>query len=944
LTSANWSTFNGKERALTFTSPLSRSTNTISIPVATSSIDGYLNSTDWNVFNNKQPAGNYITSLTGEATGSGAGAASITLTNSSVIGKVLTGINITGGTVTATDSILTGFGKLQNQINGLIGSTIYAGVWNASTNSPTLTSGTGTKGIYYVVSTSGATNLNGITDWKVGDWAIYNGTAWDKVDNSDSVSSVNGQTGAVSLTTDNVTQGSTNLYFSNASARSALSFAAGSGAYNSTTGVITIPTNNNQITNGSSYIALTALSGTAPIGYNSTTGAISITQAATAASGYLSSTDWNTFNGKQAAINGTGFVKASGTTISYDNSTYLTTGGFTTTAINALYGYTPANGTLYLPLTGGTLSGALNGTTATFTSDILANTLTVGLGGGGVATNTAIGYQALLNATSASSYNIAIGYQAMGTGILTNAQNIAIGASALKVITSGAQNTIVGFNAGSQITTGGQNVAMGRASLTGISTQSNNTAIGNGAMQNANQSNNTAIGQNSLNTNFGSYNGALGVGAGTYITNGTTMLSNSTQSLYLGALTKASVDGNTNEIVIGYNAIGNGSNSTTIGNSSITKTIIAGTLTSSGLIAGVAGNFVVNGGSGLLVTRTAAQVLSDIGAASSSSLSGYLPLTGGTLTGQLLFGVNTTNSMLKVGSLEFQPYSAGNNLILDNSYFNGANYKYRANGFASLMQFGDGGGNYVWYTAPSGTAGNNVTFTPVLTLSNAGAATFSGSVTGGAGKFLSGSSTGFIIGQVGGVGTTNQGQLNFGDANTSYNIQSGADYVGMNFNVNGSTKFTISNAGAATISNLAGTGSRMVVASSTGLLSATTAAPVGVPAGSDGQLVSYYDGGVPIAIGRLNMNNATGYVTPTTGTSINLLKNGLTIINPAGTLAALTLTLPSSPAEGDAVRYTITQSVSSLSYSGGTVVAAPTIITGRTEINHVYRGATASWY
>ena len=61
--------------------------------------------------------------------------------------------------------------------------------------------------------------------------------------------------------------------------------------------------------------------------------------------GALSSTDWTTFNGKQAALNGTGFVKASGTTISYDNSTYLTTSSASST---------------YLPLAGGTLTGNLS--------------------------------------------------------------------------------------------------------------------------------------------------------------------------------------------------------------------------------------------------------------------------------------------------------------------------------------------------------------------------------------------------------------------------------------------------------------------------------------------------------------------------------------------------------------------------------------------------------
>jgi hypothetical protein len=57
--------------------------------------------------------------------------------------------------------------------------------------------------------------------------------------------------------------------------------------------------------------------------------------------GALSSADWSTFNSKQAQLNGTGFVKVSGTTISYDNTSYL-------------------------PLTGGTLTGPLGGTSASF--------------------------------------------------------------------------------------------------------------------------------------------------------------------------------------------------------------------------------------------------------------------------------------------------------------------------------------------------------------------------------------------------------------------------------------------------------------------------------------------------------------------------------------------------------------------------------------------------
>ena len=65
------------------------------------------------------------------------------------------------------------------------GTLTYQGTWNASTNSPTLTSGVGTLNYYYVVSTAGSTNLDGITDWQIGDWAIFNGTVWQKIDNSE---------------------------------------------------------------------------------------------------------------------------------------------------------------------------------------------------------------------------------------------------------------------------------------------------------------------------------------------------------------------------------------------------------------------------------------------------------------------------------------------------------------------------------------------------------------------------------------------------------------------------------------------------------------------------------------------------------------------------------------------------------------------------------------
>lgn len=128
-------------------------------------------------------------------------------------------------------------GKVPASQIPLQGDLNYQGTWNATTNSPTLTSSTGTKGYYYVVDVAGSTNLNGITDWQIGDWAIYNGSVWQKVDNTDAVTSVNGQVGTVVLTTTNIAEG-TNEYFTTARARASVS--AGTAiSYDNSTGVIT---------------------------------------------------------------------------------------------------------------------------------------------------------------------------------------------------------------------------------------------------------------------------------------------------------------------------------------------------------------------------------------------------------------------------------------------------------------------------------------------------------------------------------------------------------------------------------------------------------------------------------------------------------------------------------------------------------------------------------
>ena len=85
--------------------------------------------------------------------------------------------------------------KTVAQTAAVTGALNYQGVWDAATNTPTLVSSVGTKGDYYVVSVSGSTNLDGITDWVVSDWCVFNGSVWQKVDNSEVVYVSNVATG-----------------------------------------------------------------------------------------------------------------------------------------------------------------------------------------------------------------------------------------------------------------------------------------------------------------------------------------------------------------------------------------------------------------------------------------------------------------------------------------------------------------------------------------------------------------------------------------------------------------------------------------------------------------------------------------------------------------------------------------------------------------------------
>jgi len=140
---------------------------------------------------------------------------------------------------------------------------------------------------------------------------------------------------------------------------------SGTGLVKSTAGSITYITDNSSSWNSGSAIA-NSLNGVSPINFNSITGAISISQANTSTNGYLSSTDWNTFNGKQNAL--TNPVTGTGTT-NYI-SKWTASGTIGNTSI-----YEGTSGYISIGNTNSTYNLDVTGT-GRFTSSLLANIIT----------------------------------------------------------------------------------------------------------------------------------------------------------------------------------------------------------------------------------------------------------------------------------------------------------------------------------------------------------------------------------------------------------------------------------------------------------------------------------------------------------------------------------------------------------------------------------------
>lgn len=129
----------------------------------------------------------------------------------------------TGSIIPDNTTVKNALQSLESSIEALPDPIYYAGTYNASTNTPALANtDTGKQGALYQVSAAGTHDFGaGAISFEIGDKVVNNGSIWEKWDLTDAVTSVNGQTGNVILTTTEISEG-TNLYFSDEKAQDAV--------------------------------------------------------------------------------------------------------------------------------------------------------------------------------------------------------------------------------------------------------------------------------------------------------------------------------------------------------------------------------------------------------------------------------------------------------------------------------------------------------------------------------------------------------------------------------------------------------------------------------------------------------------------------------------------------------------------------------------------------
>jgi hypothetical protein len=185
--------------------------------------------------------------------------------------------------------------------------------------------------------------------------------------------------------------------------------------------------------------------------------------------------------------------------------------------INGTVGATTANTGAFTSLSASTTLGVTG--VSTLTGGAVVQGLTVGLGAGAVATNTAVGASALAATNTGAGYSVGIGYQALQANT-SGEYNVAVGGLALKANTTGSNNSAFGLGSLFSSTTGAGNTAYGRESLNQNTTASNNTAVGYQAgYTNSTGTRNALLGYVAGYSLTGNYCTLIGAGAG-YSTTG----------------------------------------------------------------------------------------------------------------------------------------------------------------------------------------------------------------------------------------------------------------------------------------------------------------------------------------------------------------------------------------------------------------------------------------
>jgi trimeric autotransporter adhesin len=519
----------GTVTSVTGTAPVSVATGTttpvISMTAATSSVDGYLTSTDWNTFNGK--GNGTVTSIT-----AGTGLSGGTITASGTIAIDSTVVTLTG-TQTLTNKTLTSpkvneiLDASGNEVLGLLSTasaTDYVGIKNGiGVGVPLHISSEGSStniGLHIQPKGSGLVTISDGTDFNKGIRFRSSSSAASAITLLDAVSTAGRVVTLPDATTTLVGRDTIDT-LTNKSISGSTNTLSNIGNASLTNSAITINGTSTSLGGSINVGTVTSVTGTAPVvSSGGATPAISMAAASTTTDGYLTSTDWNTFNSKGSgtvtSVSATSPVTSTGgatPTIAMPAATTSVSGYLTstdwTTFNNKGSGTVTSVAALTLGTTGTDLSSSVaNGTTTpVITLNVptasatnrgvlsSADWTTFNNKGSGTVTSVSVVSANGLAGSSSGGATPALTLSTTVTGLLkgngtaisaaTSGTDYAPATSGTSILygdgSGGFSNVTVGtglsFSAGTLSTTGGAGVTSFQTSLTGLTPSTASTGV-----------------------------------------------------------------------------------------------------------------------------------------------------------------------------------------------------------------------------------------------------------------------------------------------------------------------------------------------------------------------------------------------------------------------------------------------------------------------------------